>query len=151
MLDLALCRATAFKTAVTMVCNDALAEEIAQEAVLHVWRHRDIITMPDMVASSRAWCLATSHLRHEKLKRRFDTSDFDDTAVSGEDLYLDKELRQRISEACGDLSEAQMDVFRLNDVMEYSHEEVAEELGITVQASRNRLHRARGILREALS
>ena len=151
MLDLALCRAAAFKTAVGLVRNDALAEEIAQEAVLHVWQQRDIITVPDMVAGSRAWCLATSHLRHEKLKRRFDTADFEDTAVSGEDLYLDKELGQRISEACGDLSEAQMDVFRLNDVMEYSHEEVAEELGITVQASRNRLHRARGILREALS
>jgi len=131
-----------------MLHDDALAEEFAQDVVLYVWQHQDSITSPDAIAIYLARLCV---LRHWKKTRRVYTSLGTEVSPSPEVLLLDKELGQRISEACGDLSEAQMDVFRLNDVMEYSHEEVAEELGITVQASRNRLHRARGILREALS
>jgi RNA polymerase sigma-70 factor, ECF subfamily len=42
-------------------------------------------------------------------------------------------------------------VFTLFDVYGYSHEEIADQLGITTGGSKAQLHRARMLLREALS
>lgn len=42
-------------------------------------------------------------------------------------------------------------VFVLHDVHGWSHPEIAESMGITAGTSKGQLHRARGLLREALS
>ena len=42
-------------------------------------------------------------------------------------------------------------VFVLHDVEGYTHEEIAEQLGVTTGATRRQLHRARLLLRGILS
>ena len=42
-------------------------------------------------------------------------------------------------------------VFTLHDVEGYKHEEIAEQLGVTTGATKAQLHRARMLLREALT
>ena len=42
-------------------------------------------------------------------------------------------------------------VFVLHDVEGYTHEEIAEQAGVTTGATKSQLHRARMLLREALN
>jgi len=59
-------------------------------------------------------------------------------------------LRDRVSDALGDLPAGLRAVVVLRDVYDLPHEEIAQELGITEAAAKVRLHRARKQLRERL-
>jgi RNA polymerase sigma-70 factor (ECF subfamily) len=60
------------------------------------------------------------------------------------------ELSQHLREALARLPERQAEIFWLHDVEGWSHEEVAQELGISNANVRVSLHRARARLRELL-
>ena len=63
--------------------------------------------------------------------------------------YDSRETLERISLAIGETGARR--VFTLHDVEGYKHEEIAEMLGVTSGATKAQLHRARMLLREALS
>jgi RNA polymerase sigma-70 factor (ECF subfamily) len=56
-----------------------------------------------------------------------------------------------LEQAIGGLPAGARRVFTLFDVYGYSHEEIADQLGITTGGSKAQLHRARLLLRQALS
>jgi RNA polymerase sigma factor (sigma-70 family) len=56
-----------------------------------------------------------------------------------------------LEQAIGHLPDRAREVFVMYDVEGFSHEEVAEALGVTVGTSKSQLHRARMLLREQLS
>src|SRR4051812_30131288 len=60
-------------------------------------------------------------------------------------------LAQSIEEAAAKLSPGARAVFMLHDVEGYTHEEIAEELGITAGGSKSQLFKARGKLRKLLA
>lgn len=60
-------------------------------------------------------------------------------------------LRRDLEEAIGTLPEGARMVFVLHDVYGYRHEEIADWTGTAVGTSKAHLHRARRLLREALS
>ena len=62
-----------------------------------------------------------------------------------------RELLERLAQAITELPETLRTTFVLRDIQGLSGAETAEVLGITVQAVKNRLHRARLQLRERLS
>jgi RNA polymerase sigma-70 factor, ECF subfamily len=62
----------------------------------------------------------------------------------------DKELRGALEGALGSLSEEHREVVLLRDMEGLSAADVAASLGISVEAVKSRLHRARAALREAL-
>jgi RNA polymerase sigma-70 factor (ECF subfamily) len=64
---------------------------------------------------------------------------------------LEGDLRQKLAQAIENLAEGYRSVFVLHDVEGYTHEEIAEMLGVTAGTSKAQLHRARGKLREALA
>ncbi len=64
---------------------------------------------------------------------------------------LNRELADHIQNSLMELPEKYRIVFVLRDVEEFSAEEVARTLGISVPAVKSRLHRARLFLRKALS
>lgn len=64
---------------------------------------------------------------------------------------LDGDLRQKLAQAIESLADGYRSVFVLHDVEGYTHEEIAEMLGVTAGTSKAQLHRARGKLREALA
>ncbi len=72
------------------------------------------------------------------------------SAVPDEQL-LTAEARQEMDRAIAELPESLRSVFVLRDIQGLSGAETAEILGITVQAVKNRLHRARLQLRDRLS
>jgi RNA polymerase sigma-70 factor (ECF subfamily) len=68
-----------------------------------------------------------------------------------DDQLLTTEARQEMDKAIAELPETLRSAFVLRDIQGLSGQETAEVLGITVQAVKNRLHRARLRLRERLS
>lgn len=64
---------------------------------------------------------------------------------------LDGDLRQKLASAIDGLADGYRSVFVLHDVEGYTHEEIAQMLGVTTGTSKAQLHRARGKLREALA
>lgn len=68
-----------------------------------------------------------------------------------DDLLLTAEARQEMDQAIAELPGSLKSVFVLRDVQGLSGADTAEVLGITVQAVKNRLHRARLRLRSRLS
>jgi RNA polymerase sigma-70 factor (ECF subfamily) len=74
-----------------------------------------------------------------------------DWSAMPDDHLLTIEARQEMSRAIAELPETLRSTFVLRDVQGLSGTEAAEVLGITVQAVKNRLHRARLRLRDRLS
>jgi RNA polymerase sigma-70 factor (ECF subfamily) len=74
-----------------------------------------------------------------------------DWSTVPDDQLLTAEARKEMDEAISDLPESLRSTFVLRDVQGLSGAETAEVLGITVQAVKNRLHRARLQLRNRLS
>ena len=68
-----------------------------------------------------------------------------------DDQLLTAEAREEMDRAIAELPESLRSTFVLRDIQGLSGAETAEVLGITVQAVKNRLHRARLRLRDRLS
>jgi len=68
-----------------------------------------------------------------------------------EALALDQEQKQLIEQAIAGLPEMYRDVFVLADVEQMPNAEIGELLGLSVPAVKSRLHRARLMMRDALS
>lgn len=60
------------------------------------------------------------------------------------------DLRRDLSRAIAALPPIYRETLILRDIEEFTAAEAADQLGITVEAVKSRLHRARGLLREAL-
>lgn len=67
------------------------------------------------------------------------------------EVMLDKELRTKIEEAIGKLPSVYRIVFTLRDIEGKSTEETASIVGISPEAAKSRLRRARAFLREQLT
>ena len=67
-------------------------------------------------------------------------------AAQADRLLEDKQMRQVVREAIAELPETHRSVLMLRDIEELSTEEAAEALGITANAVKIRLHRARQAL-----
>ncbi|HFD40541.1 MAG TPA: sigma-70 family RNA polymerase sigma factor [Anaerolineae bacterium] len=74
-----------------------------------------------------------------------------DWSTLPDDQLLSAEARAEMDRAIAELPETLRSTFVLRDIQGLSGAETAEVLGITVQAVKNRLHRARLRLRERLS
>lgn len=74
-----------------------------------------------------------------------------DWSTVPDDQLLTAEARQVMDSAIAELPESLRSAFVLRDIQGLSGAETAEILGITIQAVKNRLHRARLTLRDRLS
>jgi RNA polymerase sigma-70 factor (ECF subfamily) len=75
----------------------------------------------------------------------------EDWSTAPDDQLLTAEARQVMDQAVAELPETLRSAFVLRDIQGLSGAETAEVLGITIQAVKNRLHRARLRLRDRLS
>ena len=90
-------------------------------------------------------------LSGEELEGESPTRHLVDWSAVPDDQLLTVEARQEMDQAIGDLPESLRATFVLRDIQGLSGAETADILGITVQAVKNRLHRARLRLRGTLS
>jgi RNA polymerase sigma-70 factor (ECF subfamily) len=147
-----------FGLAMRLVVDRELAADVSQEAFIRAWRalpkfrgDAAFSTWLHRITVNVAWTLKKRKSRHaaqplEESPEVADSRVAADPEHAGENL----ELRARLLQALDQLNPAQRSVVVLKDIYGWSHNEVAESLGITVTAAKVRLHRAHLRLREQL-
>ncbi len=147
--------------------NQADAEEAAQETVVKAMTHLNQLSD---LTKFKGWLLqiATNEARLKRRSRHdalFDSldemqpgpddgfvpRDFADWREIPSETLERKEVRQAVARALHKLPEIYREIFILRDVEELSTSECCEILGISEQAVKIRLHRARLRIREELA
>ncbi len=136
--------------------NEEDARDVVQEAYLRAFkglkRFRGDAQFSTWMYRITANCAAT-HLA-KRAKHRHDTLDSDDPVVDERATYdpqaqIDAgDMRDRLTDALGDLPPRLRQVVVLRDIYDLPHEAIAAELGISESAAKVRLHRARKKLRD---
>ncbi|WP_052574608.1 RNA polymerase sigma factor [Gemmatimonas aurantiaca] len=141
-----------FGLCVRMLGDRVLAEEVTQDVFVRVWQklpgfraeaafstwlHRVAVN----VILSRRKNLGVQHGRHAE-------EEVLDVTPARADRVTE---RLDLEDAIGGLPNGARRVFVLHDVEGFTHEEIGEQLGITPGGSKAQLHRARMLLRNALT
>ncbi|HEY4216752.1 MAG TPA: sigma-70 family RNA polymerase sigma factor [Gemmatimonadaceae bacterium] len=130
-----------------------LAADIAQDVWIQIFRalpsyrgDSQFSTWAHRIAVNRT----LNALRKTRRLERVETDVTEDSAIVEPD-HDRSFIAQSIEEAAAKLSPGARAVFVLHDVEGYTHEEIAEELGITSGGSKSQLFKARGKLRKLLA
>ena len=143
---------------VLRLCGDRdLAADIAQEVWIQIFRalpgfrgDAQFGTWAHRIAVNRT----LNALRKVRRIAKVEMDVEEDTATSLDSPEADTErviLAQSIDQAVKQLSPGARTVFVLHDVEGYTHEEIAQELGITTGGSKSQLFKARAKLRRLLA
>lgn len=139
-----------------MLDDAAEAEDVAQEALLRVWKAAPQWRTGE--AKFSTWLhRVTLNLCYDRLRRRRETPDADagldiaDPARSPGEAWLERQRAQQVQAAIAQLPERQRAAIALCHFEEASNIEAAATLEISVEALESLLSRARRTLREKLA
>jgi RNA polymerase sigma-70 factor, ECF subfamily len=147
-----------FTLARRLTGNEEDARDVVQEAYLRAWKG---LAKFRGEAAFSTWLYritantASTHV-HRRRRQRAEpfADDFEPADTRAEEQVSQAaesaEALDRISAALDELPPKLRAVVVLKDVYDMPHEEIADELGISVAAAKVRLHRARRKLRDAL-
>jgi RNA polymerase sigma-70 factor (ECF subfamily) len=159
----------AYLLAYSILRNREDAEEAVQQAMLNIFSR---LSQIDEVDKFKQWAMRVveNEAKMQRRKRRqhlyesFDASNsegadekpfrprqFADWRDLPSDVVEQKEVREAIWKALGELPDLYRVVFVLRDVQHLDVAETAQVLGISETAVKTRLHRARLMLRESLT
>ena len=113
--------------------------EFRGEAALSTW------------LGSIAMSITLNGLRKVRRARDRETSLDDSLSVGRVDRHAEPDLKERMSRAIDELPDGYRAVFVMHDVEGYTHQEIADSLGVHPGTSKAQLFRARARLREALA
>jgi RNA polymerase sigma-70 factor (ECF subfamily) len=154
-----------YSMALSMLQNEADAEDAAQESFLKAFRNLDKFRGE---AKFSTWLIsitlneARSRLRHKKTAKTDSLDELNEGGHVSPALLRDwreipsealerQEVRLLLQDAITDLPPIYREVFVLRDMEYLSVNQSAEALGITVAAAKVRLHRARLMLQKRLA
>jgi RNA polymerase sigma-70 factor (ECF subfamily) len=154
-----------YSMALSMLQNEADAEDAAQEAFLKAFRNLDKFRGE---AKFSTWLIsitlneARSRLRHKKTAKTDSLDELTEGGHVSPALLRDwreipsealerQEVRLLLQDAITDLPTIYREVFVLRDMEDLSVNQSAEALGISVAAAKVRLHRARLMLQKRLA
>jgi RNA polymerase sigma-70 factor (ECF subfamily) len=135
------------------------ANDVAQEAMIRAWKalprfrgEARFSTWLHRITVNAAWTNGSKRKRHAERSAPLEAvSDQHVSRLGRPEAESDRqELRLRLEGALARLSSEQRMVVVLKDVEGWTHEQIADEAGITVTAAKVRLHRARSKLRTML-
>ncbi len=151
------------KFILALVKDEWVADDVIQETFLKVQQNIESLRDPSRLSS---WIFRIAHnlcqdhfrrLKKSRKEERIDQGETEDLneALIQKELGIQKELEQRQMGECVQnqinlLPETLRTVLVLFDIMEFSHQESADILGITVKNVKVRLHRARKKLKTIL-
>jgi RNA polymerase sigma factor (sigma-70 family) len=138
-------------TAFAVVRNQARSEEIAQEAFLIAWRKLE--RAPAVVTA--AWiCGVARNLARNAVRRRTEVMMEEDRGAAmqdARDALIEREDASRVEAMLAELPERYREALVLYYRGDQSMVEVAAALGISEAAAKQRVHRGRDQLRDALA
>jgi RNA polymerase sigma-70 factor (ECF subfamily) len=123
----------------TFVRAFARIDGFGEESAFGTWLHTIAVSV------------SLNELRRLKRERTRTASLEDATALAESASRSDPVLRAKVMEAVNDLPPGCRTVFMMHDAEGYTHQEIAEALGVNVGTSKAQLARARGKLRVALA
>jgi len=133
----------------------SVAEELAQETLLTVWRKAD--SFDPAKASAATWIFTIARNLRIDLARResrphalADYASEESDAASPADEFLSAERDQKVGEALRALPAEQAEVIRLSFFEEKPHPEIASQLGIPLGTVKSRVRLAMTRLRAVL-
>jgi len=147
---------TLVRVAGALVHDTDVAEEVAQEVMLELWRRRHVISAE---VSLRAYLLravrnrSLNQLRHLRV-RRDSESDVEatyDTPVAADQPVVAGELADAVQEAIRGLPPRCREVFELSRLHGLKYAEIAESLGISQKTVEAQMGKALKIMRERLA
>ena len=136
------------------------AEDVTQEVLVRLWRHRDRIDP----ARTRAWVVqVTRNLvidvsRQRKLRATVFAEGVDaeaaavavSSAARPDRAAINGELRDALEAAITDLDEPYRSILVMREVQDYSYQEIADALEMPLGTVKVYLHRARRRVRETI-
>ncbi len=161
--------ANVYNLALKLLGDEQEAEDVLQETFLSAFRAIDRFKARAKLSTWLYRIAYNASLMHLRKRGRMTTLSLDqplndeqqadelseriliDWSTVPDDQLLTSEARHEMDRAIAALPESLRSAFVLRDVQGLSGAETAEVLGITVQAVKNRLHRARLVLRDRLS
>jgi RNA polymerase sigma-70 factor (ECF subfamily) len=143
------------RMAESVVRERALAEEVAQEVMLELWRRRETL---ELEQSFRAYLLrstrnrALNHIRHQRIvAREAEAAALEPRhAPSAEEMTLALELERAVRDAIEGLPDNCREVFQMSRDQGLRYAEIASALEISVKTVEKRMGRALAALRERL-
>jgi len=136
--------------------NPATAEELAQEAMVAVWRKAT--TFDRRRASASTWVFTIVRNKRIDLIRRDtrprpeseDLYETDHVEADGEDNYLAVQRQRVLSEGIAALPSDQAEMIRMAFYMDMRHSEIAEATNIPLGTVKSRIRLALGRLRDVV-
>lgn len=146
----------AYGLAIRLTGNQEDAQDVVQEAYLRAYRGMGSFRGDAKFSTWLYRIVANTASTHTTRRRRHRHEPLDATTgeVHADDYYLPEaqaegsDLRDRVKSAIGELPPRLRSVMVLRDMYDMPHDAIAQELGISVSATKVRLHRARQRLRE---
>lgn len=144
------------RLATGLLREQAVAEEIAQDVMLELWRRRESLT-PD--GSAQAYLFqatrnrALNHVRHTRVRQRGEpyARGPSASAPAGPAALVEEEIGVALQTALGEMPERTRRVFELSRIQGLRYAEIAETLGISVKTVEAQMGRALRALRERLA
>lgn len=143
-----------FSVCVRMCGDRAQAEELTQDAFVRAWEKLPQFRGESSFATWLHRLTVNVVLNAREGSGRARAREVDDGAEvldATQGRSAPAGLSMDLEQAIGALPTGARRVFTLFDVYGYSHDEIADQLGITTGGSKAQLHRARLLLRQALS
>jgi RNA polymerase sigma-70 factor (ECF subfamily) len=130
-----------------------LAEDLAQNVFIRFWEKREQLQVNSSLKAylhRMAVNEALAHLR--KIHRLDPREEVPDTATetSGEDQFLQEELKDHIRAAIDTLPPRCRLIFQLSRFEELTYKEIAEKLEVSIKTVENQMGKALRLLRERL-
>ncbi|MGA2956669.1 MAG: sigma-70 family RNA polymerase sigma factor [Thermodesulfobacteriota bacterium] len=138
------------------VRDESVADDLIQETFIRIQENLDSVREPAKISSwifRIAYHLCQDHFR--TLKKSSSHEEIHDGLVDLQETPVQKKLEQSEMSQCVQdqlnlLPESQRSAIIFADVMDFSHQEIADILGLTVENVKVRLHRARKKLKTIL-
>jgi RNA polymerase sigma-70 factor (ECF subfamily) len=145
------------KFILALVKDEWVADDLIQETFVRIQENLGSVKDPARISSwifRIAYNLCQDHFRQSRKSANDEATSQEGMEVSKE-ASVPKELEQRQMGECVQdnvnlLPESLRTVLIFYDIMEFSHQEVAEILGTTIENTKVRLHRARKKLKAIL-
>ena len=138
-----------------LLSERSLAEEIAQDVMLELWRRRAVLVLTGPI---RAYLQQATRNRALNRLRQARTAQRGEVYVRGPSVspasdahVISGELQRAATQAIASLSEPQREVFEMNRQRGLTYGEIAELLGISIKSVEARMGRALKHLREQLA
>jgi RNA polymerase sigma-70 factor (ECF subfamily) len=137
------------KFVLTSVKDEWIADDIVQETFVRIQENLDSVRDPSRISSwifRIAYNLCQDHFRQSARSSNREISQ--ERMEISKEASVQKELEQRQMGQCVQdhmslLPESLRTALILYDIMDFSHQEIAEILGTTIENTKVRLHRAR--------